>query len=101
MDRGAWRATVCGVTEEMDPTVSLNSSNEDKLRPLPLTAFRGEPPPELGWDGPASPSAPPIGWPCLLVLCLPFLLFHGISFPGLDGWERAGTMDSRTAAPAS
>ena len=43
MDRGAWRATVYGVTEELDSTVYLNN-NEDELRPLPLTAFRGEPP---------------------------------------------------------
>ena len=33
MDRGAWRATVYGVTEELDSTVYLNN-NEDELRPL-------------------------------------------------------------------
>ena len=71
MDRGAWRATVYGVTEELDSTVYLNN-NEDELRPLPLTAFRGEPPLSSGGMGqPHLLHLPFVGWPCLLaVFCL-------------------------------
>ena len=71
MDRGAWRATVCGVTEEMHPTVSLNSSNEDKLRPLPLTAFRGEPPLSSGGMEQPRLLRLPLGGPaCWYFVCL-------------------------------